>query len=254
MQWGQVEVGECLCLLVNHKPGWVPIQKCYLLALTVLPTCTASCASAMRALLAVVLAAVLASANPVPNSDVTARDAAEPVEARGAIEKRSFILTCHDCRLSSQPYERNYMGCTCGNGQGGFSNTILDLNGCIGNFGGWLTWAKKYIPPFKPLPRNTQKKKRHKILIKGLKWSFFRLVQESITRANQRRLRPTGKVPRRQRRLHRLSRVARYAFGSVKSGFDADNTQTRRFTTATARYGVDSNKWAVRLEDCCLPL
>jgi hypothetical protein len=84
--------------------------------------------------------AVLLMASPV----VTA-----PAPLNETLAKRDFKDSCRICYLESywEPGTGTIVlpiyNCQCRKFDGSYVTSRLDLRGCIGNFGGWLTWAAK---------------------------------------------------------------------------------------------------------------
>jgi hypothetical protein len=98
----------------------------------------------MRLLLSLVFAARVitapASAKAVPTEvAVESRGPGNPFGARD-IAKRSFVDSCGVCNL----LDSRTMKCQCAKDDHTLAWSTLDLNNCIGNIGGWLTWGKEY--------------------------------------------------------------------------------------------------------------
>jgi hypothetical protein len=94
------------------------------------------------------------SASPLAapvSSDVESRDFTELTSDTAAVGKRSYQNSCQvqGCRVYDNG-DNPYMECSCRNTSGNWASTRLNLNDCIANRNGVMTWSKGSVLPTYP--------------------------------------------------------------------------------------------------------
>ena len=84
-----------------------------------------------------VTSAVAALASAIPAVDPSAE-----IQLRSTAQAQSFASTCWD--ISMHP-SASTLTATCRKSDGSTTSSWIDVNGCISNIDGWLTWNPRLV-------------------------------------------------------------------------------------------------------------